>query len=37
MINGRFQVLKKLGEGGQASVFKVRDLNDKNKYNLISI
>jgi len=37
IINGGFQVLKKLDEGGQASVFKVRDLNDKNMYNLISI
>ena len=29
IINGRFQILKKLGEGGQAQVFKVQDLTDK--------
>jgi hypothetical protein len=27
-INGRFRVERKLGEGGQAEVYKVLDLND---------
>jgi serine/threonine protein kinase len=27
-INGRFRVERKLGEGSQAEVYKVRDLND---------
>ena len=29
ILNWRFEILKKLGEGGQAQVFKVKDLSDK--------
>lgn len=28
IINGRFKILKKLAQGGQAAVFKVHDLTD---------
>jgi hypothetical protein len=31
IINGNFEILNKLGQGGQATVFKVRDLTDNNK------
>jgi hypothetical protein len=29
VLNGRFRVLKQLGDGAQAVVFKVNDLQDK--------
>jgi hypothetical protein len=28
VVNGRFKVLKQLGDGAQAAVFKVNDLQD---------
>jgi len=31
ILNGRFEVLKKLGEPSQPELFKVQDLNDVKK------
>jgi hypothetical protein len=31
VINGRFKVLRQLGEGAQGEVFKVNDLKDDSK------
>jgi hypothetical protein len=31
IVNGRFKVLKSLGDGAQGEVFKVNDLKDENK------
>ncbi len=31
IVNGRFKVIKSLGDGAQGEVFKVNDLKDDNK------
>ena len=31
IVNGRFKVIKSIGDGAQGEVFKVNDLKDENK------